>query len=95
MAKDKGKKSGGSGGHLFITLANTGVAFVLKRVLGMAWTRVIGKEPPTDLSDRKVTLPEAIGWTVLLGVTAELARFAIVRATTRRELPEAGEAEAS
>jgi hypothetical protein len=95
MAKGKGKKSDGSGGNLFITLANPGVAFVVRKLLGMAWTRVTGKEPPTDLSDRKVTLFEALGWAVLLGVAAETVRFAMVRAATRRQLPEAGDPESS
>ncbi|HLH82013.1 MAG TPA: DUF4235 domain-containing protein [Trebonia sp.] len=93
MAKGKGKKSGGSGGTMLATVASTGTMFLMRKLLGMAWTKVTGKEPPTDLSDRKVTLPEALGWAVLLGIIGELARFAVVRATTRRPLPEAGDAE--
>ena len=33
-----------------------------------AWTKVTGKEPPTDLTDPKVTLPEALAWAVATGV---------------------------
>lgn len=95
MAKGKGKKSDGSGGNMLATVASTGTMFLTRKLLGMAWTRVTGKEPPTDLADRKVTLAEALGWAVLLGIIGELARFAVVRASTRRQLPEAGDAESS
>jgi hypothetical protein len=89
----KKKKKDGSGGHLLVTLASTGAALVVRKVLAVGWTKVTGKEPPIDLSDPKVTLPEALGWAVVLGVTVEMARFAVVRATTRRALPEAADAE--
>ncbi len=95
MAKGKGKKSGGSGGHLLVTAVSAGAVFVIRKLLGTAWTKVTGREPPTDLSDPKVTLPEVLGWAILVGVAAETTKFALARATARRSLPEAGDAEAS
>jgi len=89
----KKKKKDGSGGHLLVTLASTGAALLVRKVLTVGWTKVTGKQPPTDLTDPKVTLPEALGWAVLLGVAAEMTRFAVVRATGRRALPEADDAE--
>ena len=86
------KKKGGSGGNLAITLATAGGAFVLRKVLAAVWTKILGKEPPTDLTDPKVTLPEAVGWAVLTAVIVETARFGIARATTRR--PEADSVDA-
>jgi hypothetical protein len=92
MAKKK-KKDDGSGGRLLVMLATTGAVFAVRKVMAVGWTKVTGKEPPTDLTDPKVTLPEALGWAVLLGVAAEMTRFAVVRATGRRALPEADDAE--
>jgi Protein of unknown function (DUF4235) len=86
------KKKDGSGGHLAVTLATAGGAFVLRKVLAALWTKIIGKEPPTDLTDPKVTLPEAVGWAVLTAVIVETARFGIARATTRRSEPAVSDA---
>lgn len=82
MAKDK--KGEGSNGRLLTTLAVTGGVFLLRKVLATAWTKVTGRVPPTDLSDPKVTLPEALAWAVGTGVIVESARFAIIRGTMRK-----------
>lgn len=87
------KKDGGSGGHLGITLATTGGVFVLRKVLAAVWTKITGKEPPTDLTDPRVTLPEALVWAVTTAVIIETARFGIVRATRRKEAIAAPEPE--
>ncbi len=57
--------------------------------MATAWTKVTGKVPPTDLTDPKVTLAEALAWSVATGIVVETARFAIVRSTMRKSLPEA------
>ena len=95
MAKGKDKKSGGSGGHLLVTAASAGAVFVVRKLLATVWTKVTGRVPPTDLTDPKVTLPEVLGWAILVSVTAETTKFALARARARRSLPEAGDAEAS
>ena len=91
--KNKPKKGGATSGGLPLTLATTGVAFAVRKVLAVGWTKVRGKEPPIDLTDPRVTLAEALGWAVLLGISVEIARFYIIRAVAKRELPEAGDAE--
>jgi Protein of unknown function (DUF4235) len=78
------KKKDGSGGHLAVTLAATGGAFVLRKVAGVAWTKVTGKEPPTDLADPRVTLPEALIWAALISVIVETVRFGIMRPARRQ-----------
>ena len=94
MAKEKKKKKGGAtSGGLPVTLAATGAALVVRKVLAVGWTKVRGKEPPIDLTDPRVTFGEAIGWAVLLGIVVETARFVIIRAIAKRELPEAGDIE--
>ena len=92
MAKQK-KKNADAGGHLLVTLMSTGVSLVMRKVLGTAWTKARGKEPPVDLTDPRVTFGEAIGWAVLLGIAVETARFFIIRAVAKRQLPQAGDAE--
>ena len=89
------KKKDGSGGHMGLTLATTGGVFVLRKVLAYAWTKTRGKEPPTDLTDPKVTLVEALAWAVFTAVLAEAARFWIARATGQRREPETADAESS
>lgn len=84
MAKNKGKKGDGSSARLVTTMAMTGGVFLLRKVLATAWTKVTGKVPPTDLTDPKVTLPEALIWSVATGIVVETARFAIVRSTMRK-----------
>ena len=92
MAKQK-KKNADAGGHLLVTLMSTGVSLVMRKVLGTAWTKARGKEPPVDLTDPRVTFGEAIGWAIILGIAVETARFFIIRAVAKRELPEAGDTE--
>ena len=92
MAKKK-KKNAAAGGHLFVTLTSTGVSLAMRKVLATGWTKVRGKEPPIDLTDPRVTFGEAIAWSILLGIAVEAARFFIIRAVAKRELPEAGDAE--
>jgi len=83
MGKKKGS-DGGSNARMVTTVAMAGGVFLLRKVLATAWTKVTGRVPPTDLTDPKVTLPEALLWAVATGVVVETARFAIVRSTMRR-----------
>lgn len=82
------KKKDGSRGGMALTLATTGGVFALRKILAFAWTKIRGKEPPTDLTDPKVTLAEALAWAVFTAIMAEAARFWIARATGQRREPE-------
>jgi hypothetical protein len=90
MGKNKAKKGDGSSTRMVTTLAVTGGVFLLRKLLATAWTRVTGKVPPTDLTDPKVTLVEALAWSVATGIVVETARFAIVRSTMRKSLTDTG-----
>jgi hypothetical protein len=90
MGKGKNKKDGGSSTQMVTTIAVTGGVFLLRKLLATAWTKITGKVPPTDLTDPKVTLAEALVWSVATGVVVETARFAIVRATMRKSPADAG-----
>ncbi len=87
------KKKDDSGGNMMISLAITAVPFLLRKVLATAWTKVVGKEPPTDLTDPKVTFPEAIGWAIVLAIIVETARFGIARPARRRSALESAATE--
>jgi hypothetical protein len=86
----KGKKGDGSNARMVTTMAMTGGVFLLRKLLAAAWTKITGKVPPTDLTDPKVTLPEALAWSVATGIVVETARFAIVRSTMRKSLSDTG-----
>jgi hypothetical protein len=78
------KKKSDDSTHLANMLLMAGGLFLLRKLLAAAWTKVTGRVPPTDLTDPKVTLPEALVWGVVTGVVIESARFAVVRGTMRR-----------
>jgi len=86
------KDNSANSSKLVTTIATAGGLFVLRKLLATVWTRVTGRVPPTDLTDPKVTLPETLVWAAATGVIVEAARFAIVRSTMRKSLPEAAEA---
>jgi hypothetical protein len=94
MGKNKKQKDGSSNARLVTMVAMTGGVFLLRKLLATAWTKITGRVPPTDLTDPKVTLPEALAWSIATGLVVETARFAIVRSTMRKALPDT-DAEAS
>jgi NhaP-type Na+/H+ or K+/H+ antiporter len=59
-------------------------AFVARKVITFAWTKVTGKEPPTHPEDPQVALVEALSWAALTGVTVEAARLLATRAAARK-----------
>ena len=65
-------------------LAAMAAAFVARKVITFVWTKAMGKEPPTHPEDPQVALPEALGWSVLTGVSVEAARLLATRAAARR-----------
>jgi len=87
------KKKDGSGGNAVIAIAGIAVPLMLRKVLMTVWTKVVGKEPPTDLTDPKVTFLEALGWAVALAVVIESARFGIMRTARRRSALESAATE--
>jgi hypothetical protein len=59
-------------------------AFVARKLVTFAWTKVTGKEPPTHPEDPQVALTEALTWSMLTGITVEAARLLATRAAARR-----------
>ncbi len=83
------KKKDGSDGRATLTLTSIAVPLILRKLLAVAWTKVFGKKPPIDLTDPKITFPEALGWAVVLAVVVETARFGVTRAARQRSALEA------
>lgn len=65
-------------------VAAMAAAFVTRKLITFAWTKITGKEPPTHPEDPQVALAEALGWAALTGVTVEAARLLATRAAVRR-----------
>ncbi len=72
------------GTRLISGLAAMLAAFLARKVVTFAWTKVTGKEPPTHPEDPQVALSEALGWSVLTGVTVGAAKLLATRAAARR-----------
>ena len=70
-------------------------AFVARKLLIAAWTKATGRKPPTNPEDPRVALTEALGWSVLVGITVATVRVLAARAVSRRTLGSAGEEPAS
>jgi hypothetical protein len=67
-------------------VATMSAAFLARRVLIVAWTKATGKTPPTNPEDPGVALAEALGWSVLVGVTVAVVRVLAIRAVSHRAL---------
>ncbi len=67
-------------------MATMSAAFVARKALMVAWTKVTGKEPPTNPEDPRVALNEALGWSVLVGITVAIVRVLAIRAVSRNSL---------
>jgi hypothetical protein len=65
-------------------VAAMAAAFIARKLITYAWTKATGKEPPTHPEDPQVALAEALGWSVLTGVSVEAARLLATRAAARR-----------
>jgi lysylphosphatidylglycerol synthetase-like protein (DUF2156 family) len=70
--------------RIISAVAAMAAAFVTRKVVTMAWTKATGKEPPTHPEDPQVALREALGWSMLTGVTIGVARMLATRAAARR-----------
>lgn len=72
------------GTKLISGLAAMIAAFLARKVVTFAWTKATGKQPPAHPEDPQVALSEALGWSVLTGVTVGAAKLLATRAAARR-----------
>jgi Protein of unknown function (DUF4235) len=77
-------KPGTSGSRAVATIAALGAAFITRKVVTTAWTKVTGKEPPDNPEDPEVGWAEAMGWAVMMGVAVSVARLLATRLVHRQ-----------
>jgi hypothetical protein len=84
MADKKIEQKVDLGTKVVSAVAAMAAAFIARKLITYAWTKATGKEPPTHPEDPQVALAEALGWSVLTGVSVEAARLLATRAAARR-----------
>jgi hypothetical protein len=72
--------------RIMYMLTATSTAFVARKALIFTWTKATGKRPPLNPEDPQETLAEALGWSVLVGVTVAVVRVLAIRAVSRRAI---------
>jgi len=78
-------KAGGKGSKAVNALAGGAAAYVARKVIVFAWTKVTGRQPPDKAEDREVAIGEDIAWAVLVGAGVAAARVLATRfANSRR-----------
>jgi Protein of unknown function (DUF4235) len=77
-------KGGDYGTKAVSTLAGLAAAFVARKVLTFAWTKVRGEAPPDKAEDPDVSIGEALVWTIVAGIGVAVARLLAVRFAVRR-----------
>ncbi|TDD44589.1 DUF4235 domain-containing protein [Nonomuraea terrae] len=59
-------------------------AWAARKILGFAWVKATGKEPPIDTDSPEVSMGEAIGYAVLMGVGMSVAQIVVNRTAKKR-----------
>jgi hypothetical protein len=77
-------KPGDGGSRAVAMITALGAAFITRKVVTVAWTKIAGKEPPTNPEDPDVSWGEAVSWAVVMGVAVSIARLLATRETHRR-----------
>jgi len=78
-----GGDDGGGASKVVAIAAAFAAAFVARKVLTFGWTKVTGKEPPSE-QDPDVGWAEALGWAVVIGVGIQAARMVATRTVSRK-----------
>ncbi|MFC5829010.1 DUF4235 domain-containing protein [Nonomuraea insulae] len=59
-------------------------AWGARKILGYAWQKTTGKEPPLDTDSPEVSMGEAIGYAVVMGVGMSVAQIVVNRTAKKR-----------
>ena len=92
---DKDESSGDSGvtgaNKMVAVAAAFAAAWIARKALTFGWTKITGKEPPSE-QDPDAGWAEALGWAVVIGVGIQAARMVATRAVAQKLRPDpAGE----
>lgn len=80
------ESSGGDGGgasKIVAIAAAFAAAFIARKALTFGWTKITGKEPPSE-QDPDVGWAEALGWAMVIGVGIQAARMVATRTVSRK-----------
>ncbi|HET9897964.1 MAG TPA: DUF4235 domain-containing protein [Streptosporangiaceae bacterium] len=77
-------KSSDYGSKAINALAGAAAAFVARKLIVFAWTKVTGKHPPDAAEDPQVAIGEAVAWALVVGAGVGVARVLAVKLTTRQ-----------
>jgi hypothetical protein len=83
-------KKASASSRIVTGLVGAGAAFIARKLLFFAWTKITGKEPPEHPEDPQVALGEALIWGIVLGAGVHTARMLATRATARRQADSGG-----
>ncbi len=72
------------GGKAVNALAGAAAAFVARKLIIFAWTKITGRQPPGKAEDPDVAIGEALVWTLVLGMGVAVARVLAVRVATKQ-----------
>ena len=76
--------SGDSGASKIAAIAAAfAAAWITRKALTFGWTKITGKEPPSE-KDTDAGWAEALGWAVVIGVGIQAARMVATRVVTSR-----------
>ncbi|MDP9866611.1 MULTISPECIES: DUF4235 domain-containing protein [Streptosporangium] len=65
-------------------LVGLATAWAAKKVIGFAWEKATGKKPPADSESLDISLGEAIGYAVVMGVGMQVAQIVVGRTAKKR-----------
>ena len=79
-------KGGDKAGKAINALVGGVAAYVARKAIVFAWTKITGHQPPDKAEDREVAIGEDIAWAVLVGAGVAAARVLATRlASSRRD----------
>ncbi|MFJ2029794.1 DUF4235 domain-containing protein [Streptosporangium sp. NPDC087985] len=65
-------------------MAGLVTAWATKKVIGFAWEKTTGRKPPEDNESLEISLGEAIGYAVVMGVGMQVAQIVVARTARKR-----------
>ncbi|MFG3442043.1 MULTISPECIES: DUF4235 domain-containing protein [Nonomuraea] len=65
-------------------LVGLATAWAARKILGFVWVKTTGKEPPVDPDSPEVSMGEAIGYAVVMGVGMSVAQIVVNRTAKKR-----------
>ncbi|GAA4219222.1 hypothetical protein FHR32_000337 [Streptosporangium album] len=65
-------------------LVGLATAWAARKVIGFAWEKTTGKKPPSDNESLDISLGEAIGYAVVMGVGMQVAQILTARTARKR-----------